>query len=200
MYKKLISINLLVLFLLFATTELSAQKKRSKKRPSKEETEENTRSRSSRDDTETISFADRINYDINIGNISLSNGFGISLKPGAAYKFTERLSAGLAVRAFYQFQNVRGGDDNSFFSYGPSLYSRFKISNEFYVQGEYSRMSYDAGPNADRVTASSPMAGVGYLSGYGPWTFGIQLLFVFDERFRDIEDTIDYWFSFSYNF
>lgn len=199
MYKKLGSISLLILFLAFTTTELSAQKKRSKKRPAKEETEESSRSRSSRED-QTVSFADRINYDINIGNISLSNGFGISLKPGAAYKFTERLSAGLAVRAFYQFQNVRGGDDRSFFSYGPSLYGRFKISNEFYVQGEYSRMSYDAGPNADRVTASSPMGGFGYLSGYGPWTFGVQLLFVFDERFRDIEDTIDYWFSFSYNF
>lgn len=200
MYKKLGSISLLVLFLMFATLELSAQKKRSKKRPAKEDTEEKTRSRSSREDTETISFFDKINYDINIGNISLSNGFGISLKPAAAYKFTERLSTGLALRAFYQFINVRGGDDLSYFHYGPSVYGRFKISNEFYVQGEYSRMSYDAGPNSDRVIASSPMAGVGYLSGYGPWTFGIQLLFIFDERFRDIEDTIDYWFSFSYNF
>ena len=87
------------------------------------------------------------------------------------------------------------------FSYGPSLYGRFKVANEFYIQTEYDFMSYDFGPNADRQNEATPMVGIGYLSGYGPWTFGIQLLFITNNTVRDIENSaLDYWFSFSYNF
>ncbi len=199
MFKNIISISLLVIFFLAFSTDVDAQRKRSKKKTTKTETKK--RSRSSRDrDENKVKFTDRLNYDINVGNISLNNGFGITLKPSVGYKFTERLSAGLALRAFYNFVNIRGGDDLSLFSYGPSVYGRFKVSEQFYFQGEYSSMSYDAGPNGDRFSAKSPMFGGGYLSGFGPWKFGIQLLFVVDEDFRDIENTIDYWFSFSYNF
>jgi len=203
MTKKIISISLLVLFFLTVSTDIEAQRKKrktSKKTEDTEDTRSRSRSRSSQERTETVSFTDRLNYDINIGNISFNNGFGITLKPAVGYKFADRISAGLALRAFYNFVNIRGGDDFSTFSYGPSVYSRFKVSEDFYIQGEYSRMSYQFDPNADRVTASSPLAGIGYLSGFGPWKFGIQVLFVFNERFRDIENTIDYWFSFSYNF
>ncbi|MBT8233347.1 MAG: hypothetical protein HKO66_02520 [Saprospiraceae bacterium] len=206
MFKKVISVSLLLLFFLSVSTDVEAQKRGTKKREKKERSDSSNseRSRSSRDRGEssnTVSFTDRINYEISIGNISFNQGFGITLKPHAAYKFTERLSAGIAVRTFYDFVNIVNGDDLSLFSYGPSGFGRFKITDEIYVQGEYNIMSYDQGPNGDRVSKSSPMFGLGYLSGYGPWRFGLQLLFIGNEEFRDFErSTVDYWFSFSYNF
>jgi len=197
MIKKIISISLLVVFFLSFSTEVDAQRKRSKR---KSDTKERSRSSRERSEKETVSFADKLTYDINVGNITLNNGFGITLKPAVGYKFTERLSAGLALRAFYNFVNVRGGDDVSFFSYGPAAYGRFKISEEIYLQGEYLRMSYDGGPNGDRFSRSTPMIGGGYVSGFGPWKFGIQLLFALNEDFREVEDLVDYWFTFTYNF
>lgn len=186
--------------------DADAQRRGTKKRERKEDTSQNSeKSRSSRDrggDTESISLKDRMNYEISIGNINFNSGFAISLKPAAAFKFNERLSAGAALRSFYIFQNRGfGQDDISLFHYGPSAFGRFKVSNEIYLQAEYNYMSYDAGPNGDRVNEGSPYIGGGYLSGFGPWKFGIQLLFITDDTIRNIENTtLDYWFSFSYNF
>ena len=112
MFKKVIPISLAFIFCLALSTDADAQKKRSKKRKSRDKTENEERSRSSRDrgyQEETISFADRINYDINIGNIGFNQGFQLSAKPSAGYKFTDRVSAGLGLRFFYQFINFTNG-------------------------------------------------------------------------------------------
>jgi len=191
------------MFFLTIVTESEAQR-RSSKRRSSDRTEKRSRdeSRTSRDgDTETLGLADRLYYEIPLGNIGFSNGFNISLKPSVGYKFTERLSAGLGIRTFYQFVNRPAGfDDESFLFYGPAVFGRFKITEEIYIQGEYDYNSY-ASSNVDRFWQGSPLVGLGYTSGYGPWKFGIQVLFITDDDVRNIEgNTIDYWFTFSHNF
>ena len=193
MIKKHISIILIALFVLGMGGEAYSQRTstRTSKRTSSREVKENK-----------ASFADKLNYEISIGNISFNQGFQISFKPHVAYNIIDRVSAGIGLRGFFYFENrPAGSDDISYFDYGPSLFGRFKITPEFFLQTEYTYMNYDYGPFADRTSAGSPLIGGGYMSGYGPWKFGIQLMFITDDDVRNEErSSIDYWFSFSYNF
>ncbi len=192
MIKKHISIALMVLFFVSIAAESFSQRRSSRS--------SRTSSRDKKE--EKASISDQLNYEISIGNISFNQGFQISFKPHVAYNFGTRASAGVAFRGFYYFQNLpAGSDDVSFFDYGPSVFGRFKVTPEFFLQTEYTHMSYDYGANADRRSAGSPLVGGGYMSGYGPWKFGIQLMFITDDSVRNEErSSIDYWFSFSYNF
>jgi len=194
MLKKYFSIALLTLFFATIAMEADAQRRSRTSRDS----DRNTRSSRSRDtDTETIGFKDRLFGDIMIGNIFFNGGLSISAKPGIGYKFTERLAAGLGARLFSLNQV---GRDNDYFIYGPAIFGRFKIAEQFYLQAEYDNNTY-SGPNSDNVTLGTPLIGGGYVSGYGPWKIGIQLLYVIDSDVQFIENRfIDYWIQATYNF
>lgn len=204
----LISIFFLFLFLAGFSTELDAQRTGSRKRT----TETKDQSRSSRDkdaETETIPLSDRIIYDIHIGQLGFNQGFQISTKVGAAYKFNDILSLGLGFKTFYYAINNPGTlNDGSIFDYGPYLYPRVKVSQNVYIKGEYYYLSKDIDfsntGNAERQTKFIPLIGAGYVSGYGPWKFGLELLYIAtDNATHDnffYGDWFEYMFSFNYNF
>lgn len=207
--KHLISLFLVVFCMISIMPDLEAQRRGTKKRESRD-TDTTERSRSSRDrdsDEYTVALRDRLIYDIQLGQLGFSRGFTISAKGGAAYKFTDRLSLGIGLKTFYYLENNPGSaNDISVFNYGPYIYPRFKISEQFYLKGEYYYISFDNDPfntgNSDRITEGIPMFGAGYLSGFGPWKFGIELLFIPSDSDRDLYygDVFEYMFSFIYNF
>ena len=190
MIKKHISVILLVLFFVSVAEEAFSQRTTSR--------------RSSRDrdrQEEKVSFADKLNYNIGLGNVGLGSNFSISLKGTVAYKPIDQLAFGGGGRFLYIFTNRIGGPDISLFDWGGVAFGRFLITENIYIQGEYNFASFDRGDNFDRLNHSYPQFGGGYMSGYGPWKYGIQLLFVADELARDYTGTtIDYWIMFSYNF
>lgn len=157
-----------------------------------------TRSRSREEVKETPSFTENLNYEIKIGNIGIGSSFNLSMKPGVGYKFHKNLSAGIGSRFNYAFINIPGGSDISEFDFGFFGYGRFKIGNSFYIQGEYTTYSFDFEP---RINMTYPLFGAGYVSGSGPWNFGVELMFIADELARDRFGSVgEWWFSFSYNF
>ncbi|MGA0257804.1 MAG: hypothetical protein ACO3M5_08165 [Saprospiraceae bacterium] len=208
--KNLFPLAFVLLLIVGSSTELDAQRRGTKKRESKETTD---RSRSSRDrgtkDELAVPLRDRIIYDIQIGQLGFNQGFQVSMKSGAAYKFTERLSLGLGLKMGYFSRNLPGNSqDGSFFDYGAYLYPRFKISESFYIKGEYQYLSIDRDffntGNAERQNGFVPLIGAGYVSGFGPWKFGLELLIVAagntDQEIYFNGDPVEYMFTFVYNF
>jgi len=163
---------------------------------------ERSSSRTQTEDTETISIKDRLAYNIHAGDIGLGNTIQFSIKGDVGYKLSERLTVGLGAKTFYAFQNVANAPDNSLFTYAGYIYPRFKITESFYIKGEYSLYSIDFGPNADKINEDIPLIGGGYASGFGPWKFGIELLFIPVPEDRDAlyNNVLEYTFSFMYNF
>lgn len=205
--RKIFILTLMTIFFVSVASDADAQRRKRKSRSS-DRSERNSRSdRSDRDrdrdaETETIGIKDRLYYEIPIGNLNFNGGFSISGKPSVGFKFTERASAGLGVRTFYYFVNrPQGVEDESYLFYGPAVFGRFKVTQDIYIQAEYDYNSYQFSPNADRRWIGTPLLGVGYSSGYGPWKYGLQLLFMLDDEVRNVENSVvDYWINFSYNF
>lgn len=150
---------------------------------------------------DTTSFTDRLAYDIRIGNIGLTNGFSLSARPSAGYKFGKILSAGIGTRLYYQFVNVFGGQDYSLFDYGGFGYARAKIGESFYLQGEYAYSSFDYTEIAGfRYNIWYPLVGAGYTSGGDKWKYGLEIMFPLSENARDYGPSLEYWITFNYNF
>lgn len=200
--KRILVLALMTIFFASIATEMDAQRRSSKKRSSDRSERSDRRSSRDRDtDEDKVSLKDRLYYEIPLGNINFNSGFSISLKPSVGFKATERLSAGLGMRTFYYFINNRGFDDESYLFYGPALFGRFKVTQDIYIQAEYDYNSYQFNNNADRRWIGTPLVGLGYSSGYGPWKYGLQLLFILDNEIRDIENSVvDYWININYNF
>ena len=182
--------SILVLFLLFAVfTEADAQSRKRRK--------SRTRTRGEVKE-EKPSFSENLNYEIKFGNIGFGNSFSIALKPSVGYKFHKIASAGVGSRFAYTFINQVGTDDLSFFDYGFFTYGRVKLGSNFYLQGEYSSYSFDF---ATRENIFYPLFGGGYVSGFGDWMFGTELLFIGSDRARDnFNSVIEWWISASYRF
>ncbi len=153
------------------------------------------------------SLMDKINPELKFGNLGFFNGLSISTKVDVGYKLSERFSLGVGGKLFYD-QFAVTGPDPSVFDYGAFLYGRGKITNEIYVQAEYTFMNYAADPAGYRIRGYTvdqkinfPMIGLGYMSGVGKWRFGVELLYNTNETARDIQrSVIEYWFGASYNF
>lgn len=160
-----------------------------------------TRDRDRRDDQSEV--IGKIYHSINMGNINFFSGnFSVSAKYGAGYKFSNRVSAGLSTKMFFDIINQFSGPDLNLFSFGGGAFARVKITEDIYIQGEYDLTSYD---DIDfRDVYSYPLIGGGYESGQGPWKFGINGMIILNEEVRDITATggrvVEWWFSFSYNF
>ncbi len=163
------------------------------------------RSRRSRDRNRTeqedkLTFSERINYEIRVGNIAFGSGFGIDLKPSVGLKFNKFLTVGAGFRYDYEFINAPfGQEDLSLNSYGPFALLRAKVHNSFYLQGEYNLVSLDL--VSTRETQGYPTIGGGYVQGGDNWKYNIELLFIADDFVRDINNSsIEFWFVFSKNF
>ena len=206
--KKILIPILMLIFVCSITEDANAQrKKRRKKRD--DNTEESTRTKRSRDrDAEEEnyeSFVSKLVYDINIGNIQLSNGyFGASFKPAVAYKLSNRIQAGIGIKYFYNLFTVRGADDVHLNDIGGFAFSRIKITENFFAHVEYSFLSFDNDWffQEDRRSFNYPVVGGGYAQGFGLWKTTFQLLFIGSEEVRELGNgfPVEFWFGFSRNF
>lgn len=209
-YKGLISLFLVGLFSLLCLSETDAQRRSSRDRDS-------SRDRNSRNsDTETISFTDKMAYDIYMGNFVFANGLQLSGKVGAGYKIIDRITAGIGLKFDIRNQNFQGqADDVKSRNLAYFPYVRFKIVESFYAKAEYNFMKFRyEQPNFDPVTVdySFPMVGAGYLSGFGKWKYGIELLLMVNDSLlndtpfapqpekSDLYNSWEWMVSFAYNF
>ena len=203
--KKIFVPFLIIVFLLSFVDDTTAQRRGKKKRPKKEDTEERSSTRDRReDDFEADSFADNLNYEIKMGNLNFfGNQLSISLKSNAGYKFNNTFSAGAGGKLFYDYINFPGSSsDISFFSYGGFLYGRAKLGQQFYLQGEYSMVSFgeDSFAILPRRTISYPSAGIGYMQTGFNWSYGFEIIAILNDEVRDRIGIVEYWFNFSKNF
>ena len=149
-------------------------------------------------------------HDIHVGNLGFNGGFYISGKYAAGYKISDPFTIGLGTKAEYGFVNSIGNDDYSIFNYGLYSFLRYRLSEQFYVKGEYNYFTaqLDRDNNADREDVWFPMIGAGYLSGFGIWKFGFEVMFTVGDftgsprgwQARDIYTFIEYTINFAYNF
>ncbi len=197
---------LLVGIFLGVNTDLYGQrKKKKKKRESKTEIVQKQEVRPD--------FVDNLSYDIRLGNIQLGRFVRFGLKSAATYKLNNFLSAGLAAKYEYNFYDPGAFSPSitwSHFGFGPLV--RAKFLQQFYVQFEYDFHSLATDDivneldGAKRNNAWSPMFGGGYVSGFGDWVFGAEVLFVGSNTVRDnivlgIQgNVIEYWLAATYNF
>ena len=181
---RLISFVACLLFLLTSLDSVEAQRRRSR--------------RAVEPDEEKVNFADKINYEIRIGNIGFGGGFALDLKPSVGYKINKYITTGVGYRIDYDFIN-NFPNDFSLFSHGPFVLARGKFLQNFYLQGEYTFFNFD---NFDsNVKQSFPSVGVGMVQGGDNWKYNLEVMFIADELSRDFfNNTVEFWFSFSKNF
>ena len=144
----------------------------------------------------------KLNIEIKPGNLNFfGNQLSLSLKSNVGYKFNNTFSAGAGGKLFYDYYNFPGsGSDISFFSFGGFTYGRAKITQNFYVQGEYSIVSFGEGNLEPKRTIGYPTAGIGYMQVGYDWSYGIEILVILDGEVQDRLGLVEYWITFSKNF
>jgi len=200
--KKILVPFLVLVFLFTLIDDASAQRRGKKKRRTTEDTEDKRRDRD--EDDFGTSFSDKLNYEIKPGNLNFfNNQLSLSLKSNVGYKLNNTFSAGLGGKLFYDYFNSFGSsNDLSAFSYGGMAYARAKISQTFYLQGEYNIVSFGTVSTVPQETVSYPTAGLGYMQQGFDWSFGFEFLIVLDDYVRDKPQgsIVEYWINFSKNF
>ncbi len=186
--------------------DADAQRKR-KKRKSRDEKENNDPG---------VSWKQKMVYEIGFGNLNFgstfvgnipTNVFNFSLKSKVGYKINNRFSAGVGGKfyyAFYNFPSNSGIEDFGAFDYGGLVFLKAHIYDKFYLVGEYNWTSFEfIDINFEnRKSVQTPMVGIEYLNGLDKWKFGMQVLFVLNDEYRDYIPigVIDYWLIARYNF
>jgi hypothetical protein len=179
-YKLFIIIGLIGLF----ANDAAAQRKR------------NTRSREPKEEKEPLATPWMA---IHLGNVGFGNGFSISGKYSYAYEFEKRFSIGANGKFYYDFINNFGFvPDANLFSYGFGAFSRIKITQDIFLQGEYTYTSFDY-VNQPNQNILYPSVGAGYKSGVDNWSYGLHILFPLNQEARNILN-LEYWIDFNYKF
>ena len=138
-------------------------------------------------------------YAISLGTLGFGSGFSISGKFSYALKFQDRISVGAYGKTFYDLINNFNAPDESLFSYGAGAFTRLNITEEIFLQGEYSYTSFDIIRNQGRDNILYPAVGGGYKAGVGDWTYGFHINLPLDDAVRDYIN-LEYWIDFNYNF
>lgn len=203
--KKIFVPFLVMVFLFTLIDDASAQRRGKKKRTKTEDTEESTSSRDrDEEDFESTSFQDKLNYEIKPGNINFfNNQLSLSLKSNVGYKLNKTFTAGVGGKFFYDYINNFGStNDLSAFSYGGLAYVRAKITQTFYLQGEYNLVSFGSISTFPQGTYAYPTAGLGYVQQGYNWSVGLELLAILDGEVHDLPqgNIVEYWINFSRNF
>ena len=197
---KKILISLLVMsFVILMVDDANAQRRGKKKRRTTEDSSQTLSDRDDEgfDDYGSRSIMDKLNFEIKPGNIFISSITSLSVKANAGYKFNNTFSAGLGGKYFYNWYSGSGG----YSDYGAFAYARAKLSQEFYILGEYNTLSLGNINSPVRGTVNYPAAGIGYMRPGIDWSSGFELLFVFSEDARTaLQIPLEYWLNFSYNF
>jgi len=194
---------LIFVFLFTLLDDASAQRRGKKKRKKKEDTEEKTSTRDrDEDDFEGTSLSDKLNIEIKTGNLNFfGNQLSLSFRSNVGYKFNKTFSAGAGGKLFYDYINFTGSNsDVSVFSYGGLIYGRAKVTQSFYVQAEYSLVSFGHVNLSPKETIAYPKAGIGYMQQGYDWSYGIEILAILNDRVRDRLGFVEYWINFSKNF
>ncbi len=203
--KKIVIPFLIIVFFLSFVDDTTAQRRGKKKRPKKEDTEEKSSSRDrDEDDFEGNSISDKLNIEIKPGNLQFfGNQLSLSLKSNVGYKFNNTFTAGAGGKLFYDFlNNFNGFDDISAFSFGGMVFARAKITQMFYLQAEYSLVSFGSISTVRQETLAYPLAGIGYMQQGYDWSFGIEVLAILNDDVRNKPQgsIVEYWLNFSKNF
>lgn len=202
--KKTLVPFLIIVFLFAIIDDASAQRRGKKKRPKKEDTERSSSRDRGEDEFESNSFAEKLNYEIKPGNLNFfNNQLSLSLKSNVGYKLNNTFTAGLGGKLFYDYINQFGtSNDISVFSYGGLAYFRAKITQTFYLQGEYNLVNFGSVSTIPQETLAYPTAGLGYVQQGYDWSFGLELLAILNDEVRDKPqgNIVEYWINFSKNF
>jgi len=134
---------------------------------------------------------------ISLGSVGFGRGFSISGKFAYAYELENRISVGANAKFFFDNIN-RVGPDINLFSYGAAAFTRIKITEEIFAQGEYNYTIFDEEQFANNKRFY-PTIGGGYKSGFGPWTAGFHVLYPLDDEVRAF-NSLEYWIDFNYKF
>lgn len=205
--KKILTL-LIGLFLFAMISESYSQRRSSRDRPTRDSSRD-------REQTESVPFTDKLAYDIFIGNIGFSNGLTLAAKAGVGFKIFDPLTVGAGAKISYQNVNNFGtANDFSYTGIGYFPYLRYRIADQFYAKAEYNffNVSYKQ-ENSDNAKANFtfPMIGGGYAQGFGKWKFGIELLFMVNDKVldntpfnpapekSDLHSSFEYNISFLYN-
>jgi len=140
-----------------------------------------------------------VTSDISLGTLGFGRGFSISGKFSYALKIQNRFSVGAYGKAYYDLVNNFNSPDESLFSYGGGAFGRVSITDDIFLQGEYSYTSFDLLNNNGREEIVYPSIGGGYKAGYGDWTYGFHLQLPLNEIARDFVN-LEYWIDFNYKF
>ena len=179
---KFIKLALCCLMLLLLADSLDAQRR--------------SRTRSTRGDQEQL--AEKW-LSIHLGNIGFGSGFSISSKLSAGIELQDFLSVGAYGKFFYDTFNRFGAPNLSLFSPGFGGLARINVTDEIFLQGEYSYTSFDQETTKDNIWY--PLIGGGYLTGNGDWTYGFTILLLLtDEAQTASTNTVEYWIDFNYKF
>jgi hypothetical protein len=138
----------IIAFLIIGMGNVEAQygntKKKKKKKKSSTEKTKTERPQAEKRERETAQFSDNMWYGLNIGNIQFGSGFfSMGISPTAGYRIVDQLSAGVMVKLdyFYERGFGFGGERFSYstLDFGPTVFTRYKIGEQFFVQAEYER-------------------------------------------------------------
>jgi len=201
MQRKNIILILIVAMCIAFTTEADAQtkRKRTSKKPEKKETKKKVVEEDSDPENDVVFFRDLMNYEIKFGNIGFFNGFSLSTKINAGYKLNNHFTAGLGTKLYYDQLIISNAPDISYFDRGIFAFARGKVTQEIYLQAEYHHTAYDRINFTEKATY--PAFGAGYMSGFGKWKFGLELLYLANDRARDLQNAVvEYWVGAAYNF
>ncbi|MBK9254680.1 MAG: hypothetical protein IPM42_04270 [Saprospiraceae bacterium] len=201
MQHKNIILMLIMAFCIVFSIDAEAQtkRKRTSKRAEKKETKKKEVKEDSDPENDVVFFRDLMNYEMKIGNIGFFNGFSLSTKINAGYKLNNHLTTGLGAKLFYDQFIVSNGPDISYFDRGVFAFARGKVTQEIYLQAEYHHTVYDQINFTESV--NYPTFGAGYMSGFGKWKFGLELLYIANDRARDLQNSVvEYWVGAAYNF
>ncbi|MBK6497229.1 MAG: hypothetical protein IPG00_03310 [Saprospiraceae bacterium] len=199
--KHLVSIMVIFVLILALPTDSQAQlRKRTTSKTSKTNKEKAS-------DNETR-FLDKTYAELKFGNLGFFNGLYISSKLDVGYKVHDRFSFGGGTKLFFNQQVRQNAPDPSIFDIGGFVHARAKITTDIYFQAEYAFMKYGKDPDgyiyrgfSTAQNVNYPLFGLGYMSGTDKWRFGIELLYIANEKARDYQGSIvEYWFGASYNF
>jgi len=197
MYYKLgIKSILILLMSLILQDTLDAQRRTRTTSRERSESSDNRRSRADvKEDLNTW-------YGFSLGTLGFGSNFSISGKFKYGLELKERVSVGVSAKGFYDLLTLNG-PDVGLFSYGGAAFTRFKITNEIYLHGEYGYTDFEGFTTVGteiREGILYPSVGGGYLAGGGgKWAYGFHLLLPLNDRAREFV-ALEYWIDFVHNF
>lgn len=202
----------LVILMLCATMAMAQSKSSKSKKKASASDKKNARKEVSAKDESF--WSTKMWYGADINYPAIGNGFfNMGLSPRAAYKLTNKISAGVVVKTDYSWYRL----DNSFggpakfenLDYGAGVFARARIFSGLYAQAEYERSTFKTNPQidlntnkiiTDKVVQPYAYLGLGWSSGFGKWQtqIGISRNILFNDD--TIRNLWDFKFGLAYNF